>query len=78
MTALAGSITSWSIGVVGNCLIGLLIGFASQRTSASLLSTCGPDARIHTSTRTSYLWLRAVYLWTKRLSKSVGSDCQHR
>ena len=27
---LAGSITSWSTGGVGNCLIGLLIGFAFQ------------------------------------------------
>ena len=30
LTVLAGAITSLSIGVVGNCLIGLLIGFALQ------------------------------------------------
>ena len=67
-------LASWSIGVVGNCLIGLLIGFASQPArSASLLGTCGPDARRHTSTRARYLWLRAVNVRrAKRLSKSVG------
>ena len=49
LTVLAGSITSRSIGVVGNCLIGQLIGFALQaRTRASLLSTCDPDTRRHT------------------------------
>ena len=31
-------------------------------TRASLLSACGPDTRGRTSTRASYLWLRAVYL----------------
>ena len=51
----------------------------TARTRAFLLSTCSPDTRRHTSTRARYLRLRAVYLWrTKRLSKSVGRDCQWR
>ena len=49
LTVLAGSVASWSIGVVGNCLIGQLIGLAfAARTRAFLPSTCGPrHAKTH-------------------------------
>ena len=76
LTVLAGSITSWSIGFVGKCLICLVIGCALQ---PARVPTRGPNTRRHTSTRAMYLLLRAVYLWrTRRLSKSVGRDSQRR
>ena len=75
LTVLAGSITSRSIGVVGNCFIGQLTGFALQPARVFPYSALvAPDTRRHLSTRARYLWLRAVCLWrTKRLGVKAAS-----
>ena len=65
-SVLAGSITSLSIGVVGNCLIGPLIGFALQPARAPSYSTHLDPSQ--------YLWLWAVYLW-RACGGSGGCPC---
>ena len=49
LTVFAGSITSLSIGVVGNCFIRMLIGFALQPARASSYSALVVPTRGHTS-----------------------------
>ena len=73
LSVLAGAITSLSNGVVGNCLIGLLIGFALQRARVPSYPVPLTPTRENTpgSGRGWCLWLRAVYL-------SVVRDCQRR
>ena len=78
LTVLAGSITSWSTGVVGNCLIGLLTGFASQLARVPPCSAPVAPTREGTPRPEPGICgcRPCICGGTKRLSESVGRDCQ--